>query len=251
MIYDQTIGALYADDGTFIKTINCPLALRPDQLLPIEGNDRSCSACNKSIRAIDEMTDEDMAAEVAKNDALCVFFTAKAKNIVFLQPWGSVERNFQNLPTIQTLRSLEAMAAAHANGFILLIKNVGVSHPFGDRKFIVYQNVSTGELWWSGDYRQASPQCVSAEPNTNRQDGNWRLVRDWFYARSDKPFPLAAYAIPPTVSSGTRVFLPDVIEDHRYEVWNQGDSIRIVAAPAKWNGTDLEIEQPLSPCGVG
>lgn len=249
MIYNQAVGALYADDGTFLKTVHCPLALHPDQLYSASGADRFCSACDKSIKCIDDMTDDDLAMAVAKDDSLCVFATAEAKNIVFLQPWGNVAINYPGWPTIQTLRGLEAMSAAQENGFALLIKVAGSPNDFGDRKFIVYQNSKTGKLWWSGDYRNPSPR--PADEGCKEIDGDWRLVCDWFYVRADRPFPLAAYAIPKDIVVGAKYFLPDVIDEIGLELWNQGNAHRMVSVVAKWNGCDFDVEKPVKASWVG
>ena len=44
MIFDPKVGALYGDDGVFIKKVSCPLALHPDQLKMINDRERFCSA---------------------------------------------------------------------------------------------------------------------------------------------------------------------------------------------------------------
>jgi hypothetical protein len=67
-------------------------------------------------------------------------------------------------------------------------------------------------------------------------------VRPWFYARRDLQFPLAAYAIPKHLVPGTRVFLPDIIEEVKHVFWNQGNAQRVLSTSATRNGKDLEID---------
>ena len=59
MIYDVTTSALYADDGTFLHTVHCPMALTPDQLEAIypDSTDRHCRQCKRRIFDLDRMSD--------------------------------------------------------------------------------------------------------------------------------------------------------------------------------------------------
>jgi hypothetical protein len=80
---------------------------------------------------------------------------------------------------------------------------------------------------------------------------DWALIRDWFFARPDRPFPLAAYAVPKNLYIGTRVFLEDLIEDSFQAIWNQGNAQRRIKSPARWNGKDLIIDPPEEPMMTG
>ena len=234
MIYDQATETLYGDDGAFIRKVHCPLALRPSDLEPTTSSNRACSACNKTILNINEMTDAEVRAAGHSNPQLCVFATEAAKNIVFLEPWGISKKNWNNRPVIQTLRSLAAMEAAQKLGFRLEFQTVGEPHQFGEDKFIVYQHTETHALWSAVDYRTQLPKA---------EDG-WILVKDWFFSRRDRPFPLAAYAIPKDLKKGTNVFVPDVIGDQLYARWNQNHAERLISAEACWTGDNLRIEEP-------
>lgn len=249
MIFDQMTGALYADDGSFLKSVRCPLALRPDQLADsaLDTPDRFCNACQKTILCIDEATDNEVRAALSDDESLCVFATPAVKNIVFLHPIGTTERNHDNLPVVRTMRSLEAMSDAVARGHKLVIGMVGEEHTFGDEKFCVYQHKTTGELWWSGDYRQGHPS--SANPKSDLDE--WELIRDWFFVRPDRPFPLAAYSVPRSMPIGARVFLEDLIEDISPPFWNQGNSHRLVSSVATWDGAAFDIRRSEMPMVVG
>lgn len=236
MIYDQKSGALYSDDGTFLKTVFCPLSVQLEDLeaSPHSAQGLHCHACGESIRAADEMTDSDMREAVEQGGRLCVFITPRAKHIVMLKAIGVANPNVQNLPVIRTARSLEAMEDGFRRGFRVVIKRAG---PFGNigSKYKVYQHSLNGEIWWTGDYRNDGPPEVSSR--------DWELVADWFYHRADWPFPLAAYLVPRGLKRGQRVHLEDVIEDVPVVFWNQGDSVRLVSSTALWNGDDFEVER--------
>jgi len=242
MIFDQMTGALYSSDGSFVKTVRCPLALRAEQLeQPKHGSpDRYCNWCNKTIIGIDELSEEDILKNIESDKSFCIFATSRAKNIIFLQSIGRNKNNYSNLPIIKTVRSLEGMVDSLERGYLLVFKNISETIKHGEEKYIVYQNQLTGKLWWSGDYRVEHPTYNNEKSNMN----DWKLIRDWFFVRSDRPFPLAAYAIPPDLCVGAKVFLEDLIEDLFEEFWNQGNALRRVSSPATWNGKDLKVDPP-------
>lgn len=243
MIFDPKIGALYADDGVFIKTVHCPMALRVEDLasLPDELPDRRCHACNKTIRCIDDMEDADAQKAVAEDPDICIFATAAARHVVFLKPIGEHAWDAAGLPVIKTARNLVAMADGQARGCRLVIRRCGQTGEIGS-KCIVYQHSTTGELWWSVDYRSEAPN--------RSNESEWSLVADWFHHRADQPFPLAAYLVPPGLKRGQRVLLEDLIEDVGVEYWNQGDSRRLLSSVAVWNGYDFELERCYPPAAM-
>ena len=249
MIFDPITRALYADDGSFLKTVDCPLALRPENLLKLlnDSPNRYCNTCKKTIYCLDGLTDNDVKLNIFEDDSKCVFSTQKGNNIVFLQPIGISRKNYHDLPTVQTARSLEIMADMQANGHKLIFKNVGEASNFGSKKYVVYQHKLTGKIWWSGDYRNEYPYNLIDKTEA----GEWQIIRDWFFVRPDQPFPLAAYIIPKSIIPGARVFLEDVIEDILEISWNQGNAERIVSSAATWTGVDFVIDEPLDLCIVG
>ena len=236
MIFDPEIGALYASDGSFIKTVHCPMALRVEDLssLPDGSPDRHCHACSKTIRCFDEMDDADAQKVVAEDSDICIFATAAAKHIVFLKPIGEQADEATGLPVVKTARNLATMVDGQVRGYRLAFRRCGQHGTIGS-KYIVYQHNSTGELWWSVDYRSEIPDRGAAH--------EWTLVADWFFHRADLPFPLAAYLVPQGLKRGQRVLLEDLIEQVGVEYWNQGDSHRLLSSVAVWNGDDFELER--------
>lgn len=195
MIFDPITSALYDDTGKFLKTVFCPLALHPEQLRELNSSarERYCSFCRKNVLSLDALSDEEVRTAVSNDPNLCVFASPSARNIRFLtQPNGFRMGNPQGLPVITSLRSLPTMQHAASLGYRLVFRDVGQAPDFGDSKYIVYQDSHGGELWWSGDLREGFPS-----PQDDGEKRDYRLIRNWFYARSDRPFPLGAYAVAP------------------------------------------------------
>lgn len=239
MIFDPQTNSLYSDKGEFIKTVYCPMSLRPEQLRLMDGKrDRYCLECKTEIKCIDLLSDEDVKSAAAEDKGICIFSTPEARNIVFLRQTGEMEENHEHLPVITTLRNLPAMDYAAACGLKLVFRNVSPENAFGSHKYIVFQNTKTGRLWWSGDYRRCFPENASTL-YVSEDQGRWTEVRKWFWVRSDRPFPLAAYAIPKTLEPGEKVFIEELIEDRSVELWNQGDSSRVQSCYGVWTGSDL------------
>jgi hypothetical protein len=234
MILDPTTNALYGSDGRLIKTLNCPIALRFSDLekLSSDSPDRFCQVCKETVFGINDLSDAEVGEKVATNPDICLFATSDAKNVIFLKPIGAGRMNTDHLPVIKTARSLEAMDDAQKRGYKLLFRDTGVENVFGTTKAILYQNEETGKLWWSGDYRSMRP-----DPSTD--NGSWTLVKDFFFIRPDRPLPIAAYLIPADITTGTKVYIEDVIEDRALVLWNQGNAERRVHETAIWDGTDF------------
>lgn len=241
MIYDSHRRALYSDDGQLIKLIDCPLAEVPEHLRHFvsRSKDQYCFSCEKTVRCIDDNQDADVIKLVEDNPEVCFFSTASAKNITFLQP-RSAAYNPKGLPVISTVRSLDAMDALQRAGYRLLIQETGIENTFGESKYKVFEHVITGQLRWAGDYRDI---FMPSE--------EWRLVKDWFFARSDRLFPLAAYVLPRDIKPNTRVYLEDVIEDIHVMRWNQGNGGRLESTEAIWDGKTMIFNRTFEPMLMG
>lgn len=250
MIFDPLTNALYDNSGTFLKTVFCPRSLRPEQLEKIDqgGNNRYCPYCRKEILSLDGLSDSESKLAFDKDPNACVFSTLAARNVLFLStPTGHAVENTENLPVVTTLRNLPSMEFAAKSGFRLAFRDVGPESSFGDWKFILYQNKRTGHLWWAGDYRQGFPPLEENESPTD-----YRVVRDWIDVRTDRPFPLGAYAVSADISIGQRVYINDVLEDVPITWWNQGNAHRLTCCVAVWDGNDLTLDIPQNVgCVVG
>lgn len=243
MIFDPKIGALYGNDGVFIKNVQCPKALTVKDLMDLpEGSpDKYCDSCMTNILCINNVTEEELRHQLNDDPDLCIFASASAKNIVVLH--YPLPEAPPGITTIKTARSIEAMQDGFSKGFRPLVKIVrSVTTDIGS-KLKVLQHQETGELWVSYDYRHHEPRDIYM-----RSDGmvvnRWMLVADWVKARPDYPFPLAAYLIPKGLQAGERLFLDDLIEDIGIPDSGQGDSYRLASAFAVWDGIDFNIEVP-------
>ena len=142
------------------------------------------------------------------------------------------------LRRIQTARDRDSINAAARNGFWPLVKKVEPSAKIFT-KYTVMQNIKTGEIEVTGDYRGG--------PHPAR---DYVTVVDWstYYPHCFKS-PYAAYLIPKDIEPGERVILEDLIEDYVGMRWDQGGSFRLASCEAIWNGTDMEIQyDPLKNC---
>lgn len=234
MIYDPNSGALYKSDGKFLKTVYCPMTIRLEEMKRVtpDSPDRRCHACGETVKSIDNLSDDEVGKLVNANPDICVFATAQAKNVVFLKPIGHVDRNYNDDLVIKTARNLQTMNDAQKRGYQLVIQDTGISNEFGTFKFQLLQNTATGELSWSGDYRGQS----------FHEDG-WEVKRSFTFVRPDRPFPIAAYLIPPDLPVGTSVFVEDLIQDIKMAIWNQGDAERVVSTTGIWNGVDITFNE--------
>lgn len=262
MIFNPKTQQLFTGDGTFLKRVHCPHALTPEQLVAIHGTveGRHCKVCRSTVRRLDEMTDEQVAAMLKQSPDTCVFATPAARNIVFLreyplQPWLD-----DSIPLIRTLRSLQAIMAAQDQGAQVLIRKTGTPPLQGEYQYKVYQHVVTGKIWYAADQRQGGPLpyeefCLANEDKTpdewekahelyEQACAQWQPIMSWFAARADQVFPLAGYVIPPGLAEGTEVWIEDVAEDIFDAYWNQGPSKRRVSSQAVWENGDLVLPPP-------
>jgi hypothetical protein len=138
--------------------------------------------------------------------------------------------NLEGLRVIRTARDEASINEAARQGLFPLVKPVEPS-PKIRSKYAVVQNKTTGEIEVSGDYRWY------------RRSEEDEVVIDFrFYYPHSFPSPFAAYLIPRDLPIGERVYLEDLIEDVVASRWNQGDTYRLAACIAVWNGKDFELE---------
>lgn len=235
MIYDPMSGALYGNDGTFLKAVYCPMTIRLDELrqLAPDSADRKCLSCGDTVHSLDNLSEAEVKQLIETKPDACVFATRAAKNVVILHRGPLKPPAPEGHVRIKTARNLETMSDAQKRGFTLVFKDTGVKNEFGEFKFMLWQNVATGELEWTGDFR-GGPIHGS---------GEWKVVRKFTNVRSDRPFPLAAYLIPKDLPIGARVFIEDLIQDVPVVFWNQGDANRKISSAGFWNGEDIVLDQ--------
>jgi hypothetical protein len=141
--------------------------------------------------------------------------------------------NPAGLRVIQTARTKEAINQAAKAGFWPLVKPVIPSAKI-KRKFSVRQNKESGEIEVISDFRAGSIRADGSKLET--------VIGFKFYYPHHFESPYAAYLIPPDLQAGEKVFLEDLIEDLVGGKWNQGDTFRLRACEAIWDGSDLIIQ---------
>ena len=247
MIYDPNSGALYRADGKFLKTVYCPMTIRLNEMEKVapDSPDRRCHACGETVNSIDNLSEDEVAKLVNANPDICVFATAQARNVIFLKKTArfciytanrAIMEDKNRSEMYQALYKALGEGVAKTAGLIgageQVIKDTGISNEFGKFKFQLLQNTKTGELLWTGDYRS-----VSAGGD------DWEIKKSFTCVRPDRPFPLAAYLIPPDLPVDTNVFVEDLIQDIKMVIWNQGDASRVVATSGIWNGADITFNE--------
>jgi hypothetical protein len=232
MIFDPIRMILFANDGTVLKQLSCPLGIRPSETREIRGDGRSryCSSCEKSILNLENLSDEEVRAQLQKDPDRCVFASKPSRNITFLAVPRDAERN-RVLKVIKTARSIEDINAAAKNNYRPLVKKVEPSAKIKE-KMAVHQNTETGEVQLCGDLRAMLPER------------GWQEVIPmfWYYPNVQLE-PIAAYLIPKDLKVGEHVVLEDLIEDVVGSSWNQWDCYRLAISEAIWTGSDFEFDR--------
>lgn len=139
-------------------------------------------------------------------------------------------QNEHGLRVIRTGRNVEEINRAASLGLFPLVKPVVPSDRIAD-KYRVDQDVKTGKIEVSSDFRKGAPR------------GDYVRVIDYtFYYQYHFESPFAAYLVPSDLEVGERVFLEDLIEDYVGSTSNQGRASRLRGCEAIWNGKEFEIQ---------
>jgi len=153
----------------------------------------------------------------------------KAKALTDIPPDGQGDAAVATPRTIKTARTIEEINAAARDGFFPLVKLLEPSEVIRS-KFSVLQNKTTGEIEVIGDYRAG---CGD----------DFEIVIGFTYVYPTTfTSPFAAYLIPRDLVPDERVLLVDLIEDFVGDSWNQGDTYRLKACEAIWDGDDFDIQ---------
>lgn len=240
-VYDEKTSSLYSPDGEFIKEVYCPKALKWNQLTETDAADRSrgCKQCGDDVINLDVMSTEEAMARFSKSRLTCAFASANSPNVISLNDLNSPELRkstldritwasttpIPDLPRISTARNIQDIQRAFSIGFWPDVHLVQHRDHEIKQKVALFQNIKTGEVELSGDYRylmgkQESPDWEAVVPVT-------------FYYSNYQQNPYAAYLIPKDLPDGSEVFIPDPIVDILGSTWNQGDSYRAVNVTGK------------------
>lgn len=141
--------------------------------------------------------------------------------------------NAGGLRIIKTARTQDTINGAARQGFRPLVKPVIPSARIKG-KYSVLQDKETGEITVIDDFTSG----------TIKADGNrlTTVIGFKFYYPHQFESPFAAYLIPPDLEAGEKVFLEDLIEDIIAGKSNQGDTFRLQACEAIWDGNDMILQ---------
>jgi hypothetical protein len=163
---------------------------------------------------LENLSDEDVRAQLQKDPDRCIFASKPSPNITIPAVPLDTERK-KTTKVIKTARSVEEINAADKKNYWPLVKKVEPS-PKIRQKLAVHQNTETGEVQLCGDFRGMVPER------------GWEEVIPMFwYCPNVQLDPIAAYLIPKDLQVGEHVVLEDLIEDVIGSSWNQGDSYRL------------------------
>jgi hypothetical protein len=145
------------------------------------------------------------------------------------------------LRIVKTARTKDSINSAARDGFRPLVKPVVPSARIKS-KYSVLQDNLTGEITVINDFRSG----------TIKADGSRRttVIGFKFYYPHQFESPFAAYLIPPDIRIGEKVFLEDLIEDIVVGKWKQGDTFRLQACEAIWDGEDMIVQFEEKPDAV-
>lgn len=235
-VYDEKTSRLYSPEGEFIKDIFCPKALQWNQLISNGPRDRcrGCEQCGDEVVNLDVIGVDEAMKCFSSNRLTCAYASSDSPNVIFIKDLNSPElkkskadrslwgrgREFPDLPRIATVRNIEDIERAVSIGYWPDVHIVQYKDKEILQKVGLFQNMKTGAIKLSGDYRyifniQDSPEWEEVMPVT-------------FYYSGYQESPFAAYLIPKDLPDGSSVFIPDPITDFLGETWNQGDTYRAI-----------------------
>ena len=250
-IYDVKSASLYGPDGVFIKEVCCPKAIKWNQLLTDDPQDRSrgCNLCSERVINLDTTPVADAVALLNEDQDACVYSSPQSINVIHLvdtrEPLGPYSEKIElhledkpsDLPIIYTARSFEEMHQAAQKGYWPDVRLIEYKDYEIREKLAIYQNKITGELDSFGDYRCA---MSGAKPDA---DSGWECVIDFtFYYPHYQQMPFAAYLIPKDLMDGSEVLVVDPIEDFLGSSWNQGDTYRATNLKGKLINKKIVID---------
>ena len=80
MQIDPKTGALFTDDGKFLKTLSCPENKRWDELKPASDGTRACDTCSRKVHDTSLMTDSQLVSLVAQDPETCLSVSSSQAN---------------------------------------------------------------------------------------------------------------------------------------------------------------------------
>jgi hypothetical protein len=241
-IYDEKTSSLYAPDGTLLKKVYCPKAIRWNQLIVNDKEDRwrKCSRCKESILNLDVL-ETDFVLKVLQDEfsSACIHASSNSKNVIFLKdmdaiPEPSCPASDEEELIIYTARTIEDINRAVGMGYWPDVRLVNYNAVKIQTKISIGQNTESGQIDTSGDYRRRFGRLSfnSFEKTNDDNSNKWEEVIPFTgYYPHFQSVPVAAYLIPNGVENNANVVVLDPIEDIVGGRWNQGATFRAHNVP--------------------
>jgi hypothetical protein len=233
MIYDPKSGALYSDDGVFLKTVYCPLSTlqKEFQKLTEDSPDRRCTGCGETVHSLDNLSDDDVRRLLSEKPNACVFATSNAKNLVIKQENGQSLAP-HGYALIKTAKSMQALTEARNQGLKLLVRSTRIESVTASLNHNVPQPGRASVRRLKDSFREVLPD-VEAQ----------RLLQMFYDAKYEEPLPVAAYLIPGDLVPGARVYVEELIaEDIPSVYWNHSDGPGVISSRGTWTGKTIELD---------
>ena len=234
--YIEATSCLYGPDGELLREeVFCPKALHWNQLIADDPEDRSrgCDFCSERVMNLDVLSLDEVYETLKTHPYHCLF--GSVKSIRFIRDPKKPEmpaKDSTEPVVIRTARTLFDINRAARSGFWPVVKLVKYDTERMYSKIQLMQDPDRGDVTCIGDYRANAPS-------------GWKEVIPWTeYYEYFQSMPVAAYLIPKGLPIGTRVLVPDPIEDIVGGYWNQGDCWRAVNLFGTWDGKDILLEEP-------
>jgi hypothetical protein len=236
-IYDEKFSSLYSPDGVFLKKLHCPKAMNWNQL-EVNGDEqrwRNCKQCKERVLDLDVVDVQVVVKELQDQwQYTCVHVSSNSDRVVILKDPDAIPRpdsiKTDELPVvIRTARSLSDIERGVAMGYWPDVRFVEYDTENIQSKISVGQNLKTGEVDVSGDYRRRfgkKTSLLQKDDADSSDDYFEEVVPFTHYYQYYQDSPIAAYLIPRTLEDGSPVIVPDPIEDIVGSAWNQGSAYR-------------------------
>jgi hypothetical protein len=227
-IYDEKTSKLYAPDGTYLKTVFCPLALQWNQLVATDDEDRikGCSSCNDEVINLDLMSVEGVLDHLNHKNGFfgwsqtCIHASGNSGNVVFLKDNDAplradeVEGQDGEPIVIHTARSFEDINRAVTMGYWPDVRLINYDTNELYSYITVGQNSDTGRIHTAGDLRGSFNPLQHMREEELEEYQKWTEIFPFTkYYQYYQPSPIAAYLIPSDIEDGAHITARDPIED--------------------------------------
>ncbi len=224
-IYDEATSSLFAPNGTFLKKVFCPRAMRWNQLVVEDGEDRwrGCNQCEAKVINLDLAATEAVVDECSQRGSdVCVYASSASDNVVFLKdpkappPGAAPELNDAGLIIIRTARTFDDINRAVGLGYWPDVRFVQYDTQTFREVLSIGQDPTSGRIDLSGDFRRRFGPNVHVRYPSESQQADARLkevIPFTGYYPYFQETPIAAYLIPKDLRDGSRVIVADPIED--------------------------------------